>query len=261
MNEHSFRIHSLPGYIATLYLAAYPDGRLLLLDGGARRDAVRVVDFLRRELGCEPEELRLVLVTHMHMDHAGAAPRLRRRYRVPIAAHRGIDEWYRGLSGALQHFLDTVLGHYSARRQFGHLERAWAPRRLVPDYPLDDGQPLPGFPDWIAYTAPGHTLYDMVFFAPREGILYAGDLLLRFGGRVVLPFPTVFPELMAQSLEKLSRLPVRRLLLAHGGELELDDPETFFLSLRTQAGRDPDRPLFRLVKPLLSLNRAARRQL
>ncbi len=259
MNEHSFKIHRIQGYIATLYLVEYNDGRLLLLDGGARRDAARLVNFIESELGSSPGRLRLALVTHMHCDHSGGAPRLRRDYGVRIAAHRDIDDWYGGFSGTVQHLLDTILGHYTVWRRSRHLERAWASRRLNPDIGLRDGQALPGFPDWRAYAAPGHTLYDMVFFAPEAGILYVGDLLLRFGERVVLPFPTIFPGLMAQSLERLARLPVRRLLLAHGGEFEIDDPEAFFLPLRDEAGRGPDGPLFRLVRPLLALNRAARR--
>ena len=251
-------MHSLKGYIATLYLVEYPD-RLLLLDGGARRDAARLVDFLRTELKRSPEDLALSLVTHMHLDHAGGAPRLRHRYGVPIAAHYRIDCWYRGFSGALQHLVDTLLGHYSARRQFGHVERAWSPRILRPNYLLHDGETLPGFPDWIAYEAPGHTLYDLVFFQPGQGLLYVGDLMIKSGGRVLLPFPTLFPRLMAATFAKMGRLPIRKLLMAHGGEHEIADPPAFFAALGRQLEQPPDKFQFRLIKPLLLLGRETRR--
>jgi glyoxylase-like metal-dependent hydrolase (beta-lactamase superfamily II) len=259
MNEHSFIIHQIKGYIATLYLVEYPD-RLLLLDGGARYDAGRIIAFIRNRLRRELRDLKLCLVSHMHPDHAGGAPILRRRFQVPIAAHPDGDLWYRGPSGALQHLLDTVLGHYSARRQFGHLERAWAPRFLAPDLHLRENDPVPGFPDWIALEAPGHTLFDLVFYHPGRRLLYVGDLIFRYGDRFLPPFPTNFPELMDSTLEKLSRLPLDRVLLAHGGSLAIDDPERFFSALRARLAEPLDDFRFRLVRPLCTLNPDARRE-
>ena len=253
MNEHSFIIHRIKGYIATLYLAEYPD-RLLLLDGGARRDAGRIISFIRDRLKRSPRDIKLCLVSHMHPDHAGGAPILRRRYQVPIAAHTDCDLWYRGPSGALQHLLDTVLGHYSARCQFGHVERAWTPRFLNPDYLLKDRDPIPGFADWIACDTPGHTLYDLTFYHPGRRLLYVGDLIIRYGERFLLPFPTNFPDLMDDTLARFSRLPPLRLLLAHGGQTEVDNPENFFSTLRDQLKNPIDSLKFRLVRPLCSLN-------
>jgi len=258
MNEHSFKLHQINGYIGTIYLAEYPD-RLLLLDGGARRDADRITTFIRRRLGRSPEEIKLCLVSHMHPDHAGGAPILRRRFQVPIAAHTDCDLWYRGPSGALQHLLDTILGHYSAHRQFGRLERAWAPRFLAPDFHLEDGEPVCGFPDWIAYTAPGHTLCDLVFHHPGQRMLYVGDLVIRFEDQFLPPFPTLFPELMAATIKRLSRLPVDRILLAHRGIVPVDNGEKFFSSLLARLGQPVDNRRFRLVRPLCSVGPDARR--
>ena len=251
MNECLFTLHQVKGYIATLYLVEYQE-RVLLLDGGARYDAVRIEKYMNREMGCSPGEISLALVTHMHPDHAGGAPLLRRRFRTQIAAHADIDQWYRGFRGASQHIVDTLLGHYSARQQFGKLERAWYPRRLKPDYRLTDGQALPGFPDWRAYAAPGHTLYDMVFYHPEEELLYAGDLVVKFGEKIVLPFPTLFPELMTATLKRMACLPVKKLLLAHGGMIEIDDASSFFTELLPQVGRH-GQTVFKVIEPLCSL--------
>ncbi|MBN2707030.1 MAG: MBL fold metallo-hydrolase [Deltaproteobacteria bacterium] len=251
MSELPFTLHAIKGYIAVLFLIEYAD-RLLLLDGGARFDAARVENYMTAELQRSPRELALALVTHMHPDHAGGAPLLRRRWATKIAAHRDIDRWYRGFAGGAQHLVDTLLGHYSARQQFGHLERAWYPRRLRPDYGLTDGDAIPAFPDWQALAAPGHTLYDLVFYHAGSATLYAGDLLVKVGSGIVLPFPTLFPELMRQSLERLAGLPVRRLLLAHGGELELDDSRAFFAAFIPRVG-EVGRASFRWIKPFCSM--------
>ncbi len=251
MDECRFTLHQIEGYIATLYLLEYRD-KVLLLDGGARQDAARIKNFFEQVLHRPLSDLKLMLVSHMHPDHAGGAPFLRRHAAIPIAAHYDIDRWYRGASGAVQHIVDTVLGHYSARQQFGKLERAWYPRRLKPDFLLHDQDRLPLFSDWTAYQAPGHTLYDMVFYHPQEKLLYVGDLIIRVGDKIVLPFPTLFPELMTASLRHMAELPVRKLLLAHGGIIEVDASSSFFTDLLPQVGRCNYRS-FRMIEPLCSL--------
>ncbi|MCK5540969.1 MAG: MBL fold metallo-hydrolase [Deltaproteobacteria bacterium] len=251
MTECLFTLHQIQGYIASLYLVEYQD-RTLLLDGGARYDAVRVEEYMIREMGRPPDELSLALVSHMHPDHAGGAPLLRRRFSTPIAAHYEIDRWYRGVSGAAQHLIDTLLGHYSARQQFGKFERAWYPRQLKPDYLLHEQECLPLFSDWIAYAAPGHTLYDMVFYQSQEQLLYVGDLIIKLGEKIVLPFPTLFPELMVETLQRVAELPVKKLLLAHGGVIEVDDVRSIFTSSLSQVGRYGHRS-FKLIGPLCSL--------
>ncbi|MBN2705585.1 MAG: MBL fold metallo-hydrolase [Deltaproteobacteria bacterium] len=259
MADYPFILHRVKGYIATLYLVEYHD-RVLLLDGGARFDALRVESYMESQMARSPVELTLALVTHMHPDHAGGAPLLRRRRATKIAAHRDIDQWYRGIGGRAQHLIDTLLGHYSARQRFGRLERAWYPRRLQPDFLLADGQELPGFPDWRAYAAPGHTLYDMVFYQEAERLLYVGDLLVRIGDRIVLPFPTLFPELMRKTLRRMAELPACRLLLAHGGELELrGGSRDFFLGMLPHVG-SLGLPSFKFIKPFCSLAPDVRRQ-
>lgn len=251
MNECLFTLHQVQGYIATLYLVEYQD-RVLLLDGGARYDALRIEEYIKGEMGRSPGELSLALVSHMHPDHAGGAPLLRRRFGVQIAAHVDIDQWYRGFRGASQHLVDTLLGHYSARQQFGKLERAWYPRRLRPDLLLVDDQALPGFPDWRAYAAPGHTLYDLVFYHAEEELLYVGDLVIKVGEKIFLPFPTLFPELMTASLKRMAHLPIKKLLLAHGGMIEIEDAAVFFTKLLPQVGRY-GKTVFKIIRPLCSM--------
>ncbi len=251
MNESLFTLHQFEGYIATIYLVEYQD-KVLLLDGGARRDALRIKDFFTQVLRRPISDLKLSLVSHMHPDHAGGAPLLRRRFSIPIAAHYEIDRWYRGGSGATQHILDTVLGQYSAWRQFGKFEWAWSPRRLQPDFRLYDRDKLPFFPDWLAYAAPGHTLYDMVFYQPQEKLLYVGDLIIKVGEKIVLPFPMLFPELMAESLKRMAGLAVAKLLFAHGGVLEIKDAPAFFNGLMKLVGQSQRRS-FRRIEPLCSL--------
>jgi hypothetical protein len=72
------------------------------------------------------------------------------------------------------------------------------------------------------------------------------------GEKGVLPFPTLFPELMAASLQHMAELEVDKLLFAHGGVLDIEDANTFFTGLLNLVG-EPNRLSFRLIEPLCSL--------
>ena len=71
------QIHRLNGYIHEIYLVEYAHG-LLLLDGMSRCDIDILRRFITGTLGRPFTDLKLVVVTHMHPDHAGAAQALRK---------------------------------------------------------------------------------------------------------------------------------------------------------------------------------------
>lgn len=53
-----------------MYLAEYPD-KLMLLDGASRADIPHLKDFIEHQLNRSFTDLKMVVVTHMHPDHAG----------------------------------------------------------------------------------------------------------------------------------------------------------------------------------------------
>lgn len=247
MNEHSFTLVEIAGYLTTLHLVRYGD-RAFLLDGGCRRDSERVHAFLD-DNRIPADQLELVCVSHMHPDHAGSAGRMRQKLGVNVTAPHLADRWYRGLAGATQHKVDILLAQYSAWRNGRKLECVFYPRRLRPDILLADGDPLPGFPDWTAIAIPGHTAHDMGFYHRNSGTLYAGDITIRRNNRYLLPFPVPFPDRMRDSLLRLQTLPVRTLLLAHGGTIRLPKNHTIFADLIHKLD-EPQPEQFRKLAPL-----------
>jgi len=251
MSEHSFTIHEIEGYIASIFLVESEEG-LLLLDGGCRGDAKRIEDFITGTLHRPMEDLHLMLVSHMHPDHAGGAPILRKKFGIPIAAHQLVDNWYRGWRGWLQNRVDRLLAQFSARRNGKKRESVRYSRRIRPEFPLKDGDVLPGFTDWRVLVLPGHTLFDSCLFNGRESVFYAADMVLFMNGKFMLPFPIPFPDRMRSSLNRLAELKADTLLLAHGGKLSSIDFFTLMKTMEKQIG-EINNPMFQRLAPFTAI--------
>ncbi|MFT4994578.1 MAG: glyoxylase-like metal-dependent hydrolase (beta-lactamase superfamily II), partial [Paraglaciecola sp.] len=154
------QIHHLHGYIQSVYLVEYPD-KLLLLDGCCRADIPMLKTFITKDLKRPFSDVKLVVVTHMHPDHAGAAHKLRELSQCKLASANKKNHWYRGLQGALMHLTDIALATWVAGRMGRPKKNLWYSAKLKPDYVLNDGDTLPGFADWQILETPGHTDRDL----------------------------------------------------------------------------------------------------
>lgn len=253
-----FKIHILKGVIENILLAEYPE-KILLLDGGSRPDARLIEEFFQQKLQRPVTDIKLMVVTHMHPDHAGAAPLLRKKYNIPIAAHPNADNWYKGIGGNTQHLIDTALAHYvSSKQPAGKRTRMWYPAKLHPNYLLTENSPLPYFNDWVALETPGHTAHDLSLWNASQQTMYVADIVLQVKQKCMLPFPVTLPLLMQNSLDKLSKYPIKTLLLAHGGVCTNFKGSDTFLALKANLWQN-NKPLFRLLEPLSRLSHCVRK--
>ena len=90
------KLHCLNGYIQNIYLAEYAD-KLLLLDGCCRADINVIEDFIINQLNRPMSDLALIVVTHMHPDHAGAANVLRKNMLVKSQLQMYLGNGIQGL--------------------------------------------------------------------------------------------------------------------------------------------------------------------
>ena len=137
--------------MACAYLIENEAG-LVLVDTGLPRHEHRV---MRRMRTLGRDDLRLIFITHAHLDHYGSAAALRRLTGAPIGVHRADgDAMARG---------ETSLGLARGR---GKLLRALLPLlELVlcleptsPDSLLNDGNDLRAYGlDAVVLHTPGHT--------------------------------------------------------------------------------------------------------
>jgi hydroxyacylglutathione hydrolase len=116
-----------------------------------------------RESGMRPEK---ILLTHAHIDHAGATAELARTLKLPIEGpHVGDKFWIDGLP--------------EQARMFG----LPAGERFVPDRWLADGDRVQlGETEFEVRHCPGHTPGHVVFYSPEDRLAFVGDVL--FAGSI-----------------------------------------------------------------------------
>lgn len=226
----------LEGYIQSSYLVIYPD-KLLLLDGCCRPDVVMVLDYIRYTLQRPITDLKVVMVTHMHPDHAGGAHKLRRATGCQIVSADKLERWYAGVGGQLMHLIDTGLAYYVARRQGQSFKNLWYPAHLHPDITVNEGDSVPGFEEWQVLETPGHTDRDLSLFHLPTRQVYTADLIIKLRHKFVAPFPIYDPKAYISSLQKIKDLQPSNVMMAHGRELAID--AATFDMLIMQAPKQP----------------------
>ena len=169
-------------------------------------------------LGDEAPEA--VLLTHIHLDHAGAAGAVVRRWpHVKVVVHE---------RGA-RHVVDPSKLVASATRLYGDdMARLWGEILPVPQENLivvGDAERIDAFggPWRVAYT-PGHASHHVAYLHEPSGTLFSGDVAgVRMGSGPVLP-PTPPPdidvELWHASVSMLRGWDAQRVAVTHFGVFE-----------------------------------------
>lgn len=213
------KIHRFQGYIQSIYLVEYP-GRLLLLDGCCRADISLIQNIITVELNRPLTDLKLIVVTHMHPDHAGAAHKLRVLTGCKIASAKMPNQWYRGIRGKCLHLIDISLAAWVAHRMKRPKKNLWYSPYLKADYHLVDQDKLPGFDDWSVISTTGHTDRDLSVWHQASKRIYVADLMVKVKNRFIPPIPVNYPIEYRASLDKLHKLQPNSIMLAHGAEVE-----------------------------------------
>lgn len=214
------RLHHIEGHIQTILLAEYAN-KLLLLDGCCRSDVVILNKFITQTLQRPLSDLTLVVVTHMHPDHAGAANKLRKITGCKIATANVSGQWYSGIEGRIMHLTDILLAKWVAKRMKKPHVSIWYSSQLNADYKLNDGEQLPGFSEWVALATQGHTDRDLSLHHLPSNTVYVADLIVKVKNKYIPPFPIFYPNRYRASLNKIITLKPQGIILAHGGEVNL----------------------------------------
>ena len=152
---------------------------LILIDAGYPGQRTQVLDSVR-QLGYDTGDIQAILLTHVHVDHFGAAISLAAQHQIPVYCHAA------EVGHAKREYLEQAAPIDVARQ-------AWQPRWLKWSWDIvrqgafvHDGIPsaqaltaevaatLPGRP--VAIPTPGHTGGHCSYLV--DGVLVSGDALV-----------------------------------------------------------------------------------
>jgi len=166
------------------YLVEGSDGRLVLVDPGwPSPDAVERLRAVLHEIDHELGDVDLIVATHLHVDHLGAADAVRQATGARLAMHPAEQ---RALTSrpddARAADADVERWQVPADAKEA-LVASWGSGRLlvdvVPDLLLDDGEELPIAGRRLrALHTPGHTSGHLCLVEPEQRLVFTGDHVL-----------------------------------------------------------------------------------
>lgn len=206
------------GVIAS-YLLAGPGG-LALIDVGSAATLAQLLAGVRAA-GFDPNAIESLVLTHIHLDHAGASGALIEMLpRAQVYVHA---------IGAA-HLIDPSRLIRSAARIYGdEMDMLWGEIKPVPAERLivaSDGALLPvGNQRLRARYTPGHAIHHMALQDEASGAVFMGDLAgVRLAPINYVRPPTPPPDLDLEawnaSLDGIEAARPTRLYLAHFGVVE-----------------------------------------
>ncbi len=220
-------VHHQDERVVAVYLIDTPEGPALFDCG-----PTSTLDNLRSglaERGLGLKDLRHILLSHIHLDHAGATGAIVRenpRVQVHVSA-----------IGA-PHLVDPSRLEHSARRLYGEsFDPLWGELAPVPAENVHvTGDRVVGLD---AFPTPGHASHH-VSYLDEDGTLYAGDAagVRIVPGRHILPVsppPDIDIEGWHRTIEEIERRQPRRLALIHFGVVE--DTADHLVRLRIELDR------------------------
>lgn len=203
-------------------------GRVAVIDSGNNEALPHVLAALA-ELGLDAASVDYLILSHIHLDHAGGAGTLMRampnaRLLVHPRGARHMADPSKLLAGAA-----VVYGATEVRRMYGEVVPVPAERIVA----VEDGQFFPlGGRQLQCIEAPGHAKHHIAVIDASAGAIFTGDAFgisyreLDTDGRQFI-FPTTTPvqfdpEATRATIARFMSYAPRRMYLTHFGAL--DDP-------------------------------------
>ncbi|MFD7011950.1 MBL fold metallo-hydrolase [Rhodococcus jostii] len=219
-------LHDESLHAVNVYVLEGEDGLTLIDSGEAGTASASALAAALRQLGHGLEDVRDVLVTHVHRDHYTLAVALRQEFGTAVHLGRSEEASLRLSADATRHSLATqfaMIAECGAADLAVEIARDDEPLPASawedPDVWLDEGQLKVGARLLDAIATPGHTRGHLVFRDEAGGLLFAGDHVLPH----ITPSVGLEPASVSlplrdyiHSLRLVRALPDTQLLPAHG---------------------------------------------
>jgi glyoxylase-like metal-dependent hydrolase (beta-lactamase superfamily II) len=203
------RIHTIFTLVSNVYLVEGEKG-LVLIDTGWPGNAHKIWQRIK-VIGCQ--DLKLILITHAHLDHYGSAAALKRLTGAPVAIHSADRE--------MMALGKTELGtarHVGTIVKFGlpFVEMIWRAEPIEADFTLDEGDRLDdyGVAGEVIHT-PGHTPGSCSLLLDNNVALVGDVISTSNGPHLQRTYASDWLQL-ANSLTKLQQLKPNLIYPGHG---------------------------------------------
>lgn len=167
--RHPFQVPVAPGIALDRFVYSYliTGETITLIDTGVAGCETRIFEYIR-SIGRDPSEISLIILTHSHPDHIGAARAIREATGCSVAAHPAERAW-----------IEDVERQNRERPVPGFATLVGGPVPL--DFELDGGVTIDidgtGEYELEVMHTPGHSAGSISLFLPGNGALFSGDVI------------------------------------------------------------------------------------
>jgi len=178
---------------------------LAVIDTGLPGNAKKIIRYIQK-IGHHPTDIKTIILTHFHMDHAGCAKELKDLTNAKVAVHVEDADYVSGkepLPEPKSILLTAALSYPKT-----------APAQV--DVILMDGDKIAGLT--VIHT-PGHTPGSIMLLDEKRKALFTGDSLILYDGKRVGGAPELLNANLNQwreSIAKVSTLNFDIMLPGHG---------------------------------------------
>lgn len=216
-------IHRIPtmGDFINSYAIANDDGTVTLIDCGVKRAPAKLVDALA-SLGKHPADVREIILTHAHSDHAGGAAAMVTKTGVAGVAVHEDDAGYIRSGAASPRDTSIKLGALFARMPGG----GFAPTPVSRE--LKDGDVLRTGGGLRIMHTPGHSPGHISLLHEPSAVLITGDAIWNMRSKMTWPvaaFCTSYRQ-NQQSAYALGEVDYAIAAFTHGPEIRDNARET-----------------------------------
>lgn len=211
--ENGITVHRISMLVSNAFLIE-TDAGVILVDAGLPTQEGFVLRALRR-IG-RADDLKLIYITHAHVDHYGSANALREATGAPIAIHEADALTMAAGESPLGQIRDL---EWVSETTLPLIERAIAILEPTePDIILQDGDRLDeyGLDGYVLYT-PGHTPGSSTLIVADQ-YAFAGDLISATGSPHAQNSYAFSWQRVSESLQRLQELGPELTFAGHGAD-------------------------------------------
>ena len=201
----------------------------IVIDPGSVLNTQLTLHYLQQFLHRSPNDIDLIVLTHLHPDHTAGVEALRKACKAPVAvsivAQQLVQSWKDGdrqeigSKAGIGHFVGHMLSQHPLPGALHHLDLfppLYEQQVQMVDIWLEDVAGLPNHLNWRVIASPGHTPESLCLYNPFSYELLCGDTVITLEGGAALVHGNANQRALEMTLQTLRSLNVLYLYPGHG---------------------------------------------